>query len=141
MKSQYFFPIWIVIVLFFEIWETSRNIQVTTAFCYQKLFWLFTGWINCSSDDLKNFENSRPSASHFKSFSRSLKQLFLVLGQNNFGSKIPITFIFFPVILQKRVLKIYSFKQWVMMDSKNTNPEDFCIWMLGEIFQVSEKGQ
>ena len=46
-----------------------RNLQeqVKKAFCYQKLFWPFTVWINCSSD-LKNFENSRLSASNFKSF-------------------------------------------------------------------------
>ena len=35
------------------------------------------------------FANSRPSASNFKSFSRSLEQLFLTVGQNNFGNKIP----------------------------------------------------
>ena len=62
--------------------------QVKKAFCYQKLFWPFTVWINCSSD-LKNFANSRPSASNFKSFSRSLEQFFLTVGQNNFGNKIP----------------------------------------------------
>ena len=45
--------------------------------------------INCSSD-LKNFANSRPSASNFKSFSRSLEQFFVTVGQNNFGSKIPL---------------------------------------------------
>ena len=52
-----------------------RNLQeqVKKAFCYQKLFWPFTVWINCSSD-LKTFANSRPSASNFKSFSRSLEQ-------------------------------------------------------------------
>ena len=45
----------------------------------------------CSSD-LKIVENSRPSASNFKSFSRSLEQLFLTVGQNNFGNKIPVMF-------------------------------------------------
>ena len=72
-----------------------RNLQeqVKKAFCYQKLFWPFTVWINCSSD-LKNFENSRPSASNFKSFSRSLEQFFLTVGQNNFGNKIPFLLIF-----------------------------------------------
>ena len=67
-----------------------RNLQeqVKKAFCYQKLFWPFTVWINCSSD-LKNFANSRPSCSNFKSFSRSLEQFFLTVGQNNFGNKIP----------------------------------------------------
>ena len=55
-----------------------RNIQerVKKAFCYQKLFWPFTVWIN-----------SLPSASNFKSFSRST--IFLTVGQNNFGNKIP----------------------------------------------------
>ena len=67
-----------------------RNLQkkVKKAFCYQKLFWPSTVWINCSSD-LKIFENSRPSASNFKSYSRSLENFFLKMGQNNFGDKIP----------------------------------------------------
>ena len=67
-----------------------RNLQeqVKKALCYPKLFWPFTAWINCSSD-LKNFANPRPSALNFKSFSRSLEQLFLTVGQNNFGNKIP----------------------------------------------------
>ena len=56
----------------------------------KKYFWPFTVWINCSSD-LKNFANSRPSASNFKKCSRSLAQFFLTGGQNNFGNKIPIT--------------------------------------------------
>ena len=57
-----------------------RNLQeqVKKAFCYQKLFWTFTVWTNCSSD-LKIFANSRPSASNFKSFSRSLEQFFLTV--------------------------------------------------------------
>ena len=73
-----------------SIFGDLRNLQeqVKKAFCYQKLFWPFTVWINCSSD-LKNFENSRLSASNFKSFSRSLEQFFLTVGQNNFGNKIP----------------------------------------------------
>ena len=39
---------------------------------------------------LKIFANSRPAASTFKSFSRSLEQFFFTLGQNNFGNKIPL---------------------------------------------------
>ena len=68
-----------------------RNLQeqVKAAFCYQKLFWPFITWINCSSD-LKNFANSQPSSSNFKSFSQSLEHIFfLTVGQNNFGNKIP----------------------------------------------------
>ena len=66
-----------------------------------KLFWP-TVRKNCSSDreKLLKFEaesrefskflkNSRPSALNFKSFSRSLEQFFLTVGQNNFGNKIP----------------------------------------------------
>ena len=38
---------------------------------------------------ISNFRaNFRPSASNFKSFSRSLEQFFLTVGQNNFGNKI-----------------------------------------------------
>ena len=60
-----------------------RNLQeqVKNAFCYQKLFWPFTVWINCSSY-LKNLANSRPAASNFKSFSRSLEQFFLTVSRS-----------------------------------------------------------
>ena len=44
---------------------------------------------NKCSSDLKKFANSRPSASYFKTFSWSLKQIFYTVGQNNFGNKIP----------------------------------------------------
>ena len=72
-----------------------RNLQeqVKKAFCYQKLFWPFTVWINCSSD-LKHFANSRPSASNFKSFSWSLEHFFLTVSQNNFGNKVPLHWIY-----------------------------------------------
>ena len=70
--------------------------QVKKAFCYQKLFWAFTVWINCSSD-LKKISNSWPSASNFKSFSRSLKQFVLTVGQNNFSNKmlLNLTLLYF----------------------------------------------
>ena len=52
----------------------SLQEQVMKAFCYQKLFWPFTVvWTNCTSD-LKILANSWPSATNFKSFSRSLKR-------------------------------------------------------------------
>ena len=43
-----------------SIFLDVRNLkeQVKKAFCYQKLFWPFTVWINCPSD-LKNFANSQ----------------------------------------------------------------------------------
>jgi hypothetical protein len=62
--------------------------QIKKTFCYQKLFWASTVWINCSSD-FKKFENSRPSASNFKKKSGLLEWFFLIVGQNNFGNKIP----------------------------------------------------
>jgi hypothetical protein len=46
--------------------------------------------MNCSSD-LKNVANSKPSASNFKSFSQSIEQFALTVGQNNFGNKIPFS--------------------------------------------------
>ena len=45
------------------------------------------GWTHFS--DLKSFANSWPSASNFKSFSRSIEHFFLTVGQNKFGNKIP----------------------------------------------------
>ena len=57
--------------------------QIKIAFCCQKLFWPFTVWINCSSD-LRIFENSRPLASNFKRFSRSLEQFWYQNANSNF---------------------------------------------------------
>ena len=57
--------------------------QVKKAFCYWKLFWPFSVWINCSSH-LKNFANSQPSALNFKSFSRSLEIFFLTARSEQF---------------------------------------------------------
>ena len=66
------------------VWETSRNkIKKTKK-------WLFTAWINCSND-LKSFANSWHSASNFKSFSRSIEQFFLIVGQNNCDNKMQLT--------------------------------------------------
>ena len=52
-----------------------RNLQeqVKKAFCYQKLFWPFTVWINCSSDreKLLKFE---AEGREFEKKSRSLEQ-------------------------------------------------------------------
>ena len=83
-----------------------RNLQeqVKKAFCYQKLFWSFTVWINCSNDQ-KIFANSQPSALNFKSFSRSLEQFFLTVGHNNFGNKIP----FFTGKEEKNIWTKYQF--------------------------------
>ena len=37
----------------------------------------------------KSLKNSRPKASNFKSFSQSLEQFFLTVGQNNLSNKVP----------------------------------------------------
>ena len=66
------------------MWEISRNKLKKHS-------------VTRNSSDLSLFEkivqvifaNSRPSASNFKSFSRSQEQFFLTVGQNNFGNKIP----------------------------------------------------
>ena len=100
-----------------------RNLQerVKKAFCYQKLFWPFTVWTNCSSD-LKN-ANSRPSALNFKSFSRSLEQFFLTVDQN-FGNKIPFinsytcTRVFFIIFQDNKLLEyFYLFHSWLFVFS------------------------
>ena len=60
-------------------------VQVKRAFCSD----LSSCLIKKCSSDLKNFANSWPSASNFKSFSQSIEQFFLTVGKNNFGNKIP----------------------------------------------------
>ena len=95
---NYFFPIWIIIVLM-----------------YCKLYWPFTVRINCSTD-LKIFANSRPSASNFKSFSRSQEQFFLKAGQNNYWNKISLFFIYlillFLLHLGQKRWSLGTFAKW-----------------------------
>ena len=120
-----------------------RNLQeqVKKAFCYQKFFWPFTVWINCYSD-LKHFANSRPSASNFKSFSRSLEQFFLTVGQNNFGNKIPFPPFKWLILFQniKHLKKKLPDKSLISQSSSSTltglpfssskrlRPNLFCNW-------------
>ena len=73
-------------------------------FFFCTLFWPITVWINCSCY-LKNFANSRPSASNFKRFSRSLEQFFLTVVQNNFGNKIP--FLCFKFLLNPGLFLVF----------------------------------
>ena len=89
-----------------------RNLQeqVKKAFCYQKLFWPFAVWINCSSD-LKNFANSQPSASNIKSFSQSLEQFFLTVGQNNFGFQTCSDWEKIVLMIEKKLLKFEAESQ------------------------------
>ena len=58
-------PIWILIVLMYQIWENSRNKLKNIRF--QKLLRPFTAPINFSND-FKKFANYQPSATNFKSF-------------------------------------------------------------------------
>ena len=76
--------------LFYFLRSKNLQEQVKKAFCQQKLFWPFDAWTYCSSD-LKNFANSWPSASNFKSFSRFLEHFFSHSRSNNFCKKIPIS--------------------------------------------------
>ena len=95
--------------------------KVGKTFCYQKLFWHFTIWINCPSG-FKSFANSRHLASNFKTFSRSLEQFFFTVGQNNFGNEIPFCITFVPFLQRdaKKTpywisiieMKIYATKFW-----------------------------
>ena len=99
-----------LIVLIYQIWETSRNKlkkhSVTKNCSDLPLF----EYLNCFSD-LKNFANSRPSASNFKSFSQSLEHFFLTVGQNNFGNKTPFpTYILHETRFQSWVSRL---AQWI----------------------------
>ena len=68
----------------------------------------FHYWINCSRD-LKIFANSWPLALNFKSFSWSLEQFSLTVGQNNFGNKIPFLLSFLAWNCHKCLLCRFAF--------------------------------
>ena len=75
----------------------------------------FHCWINFSSD-LKNFENSWPSASIFKSYSQSLEQFFLIAGQNYFGNKILFIYIsiVWPLCLLSKKSAFHKKKKYLL---------------------------
>ena len=107
-----------------------RNLQeqVKKTFCYQKLFWPFTVWINCSSD-LENFENSRPSALNFKSHSRSLEHFFLTVGQNNFGNKTQSFQFFFTEVTTTTMETTWTWScslQWMVVDHYIRRGKNHC---------------
>ena len=63
-----------------NVLEMRNLLELTkNSILIQKLYKLFTVPINCSS----YLKNSWPSTSNFKSFSRSIEQFFLTVGQNN----------------------------------------------------------
>ena len=99
--------------------------QVKKAFCYHKLFWPFTVGTNCSSDP-KFLANYLPSASNFRSFSRSLEQFFLTVGQNNFGHKLLI--VICTMLEDAHGIFLYSHKtslQYLTKTCMSTRREDF----------------
>ena len=78
-----------------------RNLQeqVEKSFFYQKLFWPFKVWLNCSSD-LKFFKFLAFSLKFQKFFSIT-NFFFLTVGQNNFGNKIPISKLYLTKIFSQ----------------------------------------
>ena len=95
----------------YEIWETYR--KKLKMHSISNIGLTFQCLLNCSTD-LKIFANSQPSASNFKSFSRSLEHFFLALGQNNFGNKIS---------LPKEKKNIYQLKNESIFRSMNKGKE------------------
>ena len=78
-KFQYFFPIRILIVLIYYIWENSRKKLKNILLPKNVLTFHCQKFCNFSAFSLE-----------FQKFSRSLDKFFLKVGQNNFGNKIPI---------------------------------------------------
>ena len=97
-----------------------------TVFCYQKssdLLWFF-------------YANSRPSATNFKSFSGSLEQLFLTVGQNNFGNKIPF-------LTEKKLFwtnriffYLLNFHQQIMVISSQNNVQKYRKKRPEQVFKI-----
>ena len=102
---------------------------------------------NCSSD-LKNFENSQPSASNFKKISQSLEQFFLTVGQNNFGNKIPLLISYFWLV--KEFVKFWNCffvfswdlrRIWTHCEGYHLKCHhfEFLLWHCGQNFLFSSK--
>ena len=83
LNPNIFFRIWIIIVLIYEIWDTSRNKLKKHSVTK-----------NCS--DISLFEWIVLVIS---SFFQSLEQFFFTVGKNNFGNKIPFLCVFFLLFL------------------------------------------
>ena len=120
----------------YNCWDL-RNLQeqVKKAFCYQKLLWPFTVWINCSSD-LKIFENSWPSTSNFNSFSRSLEQFFITVGQDNFGNKIPLKLGLNWNLLD---LNVFSVPYFISSNENESKSILFCLCFLLKLLFNKQK--
>ena len=90
----------------------------------------FTVRINCSSN-LKIFANSRPSASNFKSFSRSLEQFFLTVGQNNFDNKIPFLKFLNKIEGKSNTLKVtHVALNTLSMNGRQVSHNAFFVWII-----------
>ena len=106
-----------------------KNLQekVKKAFCYLKLFWPFTVWINCSSD-LKNFANSRLE---FQKFFSNTRTIFSTVSQYNFDNKIPdmcikhifysfVIFPFYSILVGISFSKEYILKRTILIPPYNS---------------------
>ena len=71
-------------------------------------------------------QNSRPSASNFKSFSQALEQFFLTEGQNNFDNKIPFLPVYLTIYgigaIKNPSTYLYAGKNKLSGEIKNRNP-------------------
>ena len=120
-----------------SIFWDLRNLQeqVKKAFCYQKLFWPFTVWINCSRD-LKNFANSRPSPSNFKSFFFITWTIFLTVSQNKFG-KVHVIFVAYLENMNFNKIPLINSNFWPhceVVAALNTADKRHTIWhVLGNV--------
>jgi hypothetical protein len=83
-KSQSFFPIWIIFVIMYYIWETSRNKLRKHSF--QKKFWPFTVQMNLQILILQP---------------RISIVFFSITSENNFGNKRPLA-----ILSLKKTLKL-----------------------------------
>ena len=113
-----------------------RNLQeqVKKAFCYQKLFWPFTVWINCLViSKFLQILGLQPRISKLFSITRTF---FFIVGQNNFGNKIPM-YDNWPdrkrskliAVTQECVgIPIGTIATWLVQFSSFRFPQHRCIW-------------
>ena len=104
-----------------------RNLQVQVkSFCYQKLIWPFTVWINCSSDREKLLK----FVAEGREFANLLRSFFLTVGQTNFGNKIllfnfkfclSLPWVFYPCLCIYKKRNFFAFDMKDIKQPKRTN--------------------
>ena len=113
-----------------------RNLQeqVKKAFCYQKLFWPFTVWINCSSD-WEKFWNSRLKVENLKRSEKILVTECFLTCFRRFLISNKLEELEFK--LEKKILGFRNMQE--KLEKKMTSSTKVCLFMLHFVWCWAKK--